>query len=298
MPVRADRPRRAGRAARRLGLPHAARDPPGLEPAQPRRDPRVRVRFRSRCRRRGVVDGARTGGGRGRVPRRDPHTSRRGRHRRPDWGGMRPLLTAGRYLLLRVGSILAVFTGCDRVRGTRRCAVARRAPDRRNDVRLPRTRRSTRSPCPRRPSSPRSSAETPCRERATPPTSPRRVVRLSFVAASIIAAVLALLSPVLPHVFTNDPAVASPRHVCAAVSRRTAVARSDRVRPRRGPDRCRRLPVPRPRRARLPGRRPADRGVVVADPLGRARRHLDRSRRVDGPACGVQRPSRAVLSRA
>ena len=33
------------------------------------------------------------------------------RHRRPSWNGMRPLLTAGRYLLLRVGSMLAVFTG-------------------------------------------------------------------------------------------------------------------------------------------------------------------------------------------
>jgi putative MATE family efflux protein len=31
--------------------------------------------------------------------------------RRPDWAGMAPLLTAGRHLLLRVGSMLAVFTG-------------------------------------------------------------------------------------------------------------------------------------------------------------------------------------------
>jgi putative MATE family efflux protein len=31
--------------------------------------------------------------------------------RRPEWAGMAPLLTAGRHLLLRVGSMLAVFTG-------------------------------------------------------------------------------------------------------------------------------------------------------------------------------------------
>jgi MATE family, multidrug efflux pump len=31
--------------------------------------------------------------------------------RRPDWAGMAPLVTAGRHLLLRVGSMLAVFTG-------------------------------------------------------------------------------------------------------------------------------------------------------------------------------------------
>jgi putative MATE family efflux protein len=33
------------------------------------------------------------------------------RHRRPSWSGMAPLMTAGKYLLLRVGSMLAVFTG-------------------------------------------------------------------------------------------------------------------------------------------------------------------------------------------
>ena len=33
------------------------------------------------------------------------------RHRRPHWAEMAPLLTAGRHLLLRVGSMLAVFTG-------------------------------------------------------------------------------------------------------------------------------------------------------------------------------------------
>ena len=35
----------------------------------------------------------------------------RARDRRPSWAGMAPLLTAGRHLLLRVGSMLAVFIG-------------------------------------------------------------------------------------------------------------------------------------------------------------------------------------------
>jgi putative MATE family efflux protein len=35
----------------------------------------------------------------------------RSRERRPSWHGMTPLLTAGRHLLLRVGSMLAVFIG-------------------------------------------------------------------------------------------------------------------------------------------------------------------------------------------
>ena len=68
-------------------LPHAARDPVRLEPGQPRRDPRVRVRVRSRCGRRGVVDGDRPGGGRRGVPRRDPDTPRLGRDPPPRLGG-------------------------------------------------------------------------------------------------------------------------------------------------------------------------------------------------------------------
>jgi MATE family, multidrug efflux pump len=35
----------------------------------------------------------------------------RAESRRPDWAGIAPLVTAGRHLLLRVGSMLAVFTG-------------------------------------------------------------------------------------------------------------------------------------------------------------------------------------------
>jgi putative MATE family efflux protein len=39
------------------------------------------------------------------------HHLRAASHRRPDWAGLRPLVTAGRHLLLRVGSMLAVFGG-------------------------------------------------------------------------------------------------------------------------------------------------------------------------------------------
>ena len=39
------------------------------------------------------------------------------------------------------------------------------------------------------------------------PRSPRRCVRLSVIAGATLAAVLVVLSPVLPHAFTADPAV-------------------------------------------------------------------------------------------
>ena len=126
------------------------------------------------------------------------------RHRRPNWVEMAPLLTAGRHLLLRVGSMLAVFTGAT--------AIAARVDDASlashqvamtlflflalvlDALSVP--------------------AQTLVAEdlgqgggdaRAISD----RVFRLSFLAASAIAVVLALLAPVLPHVFSGDDAVIS-----------------------------------------------------------------------------------------
>ena len=128
------------------------------------------------------------------------------RHRWPRWVEMAPLLTAGRHLLLRVGSMLAVFTGAT--------AIAARVDDPTlaahqiamtmflflalvlDALAIPAQtlvaeelgRRSL-------------DAEANALEIA------RRVVRLSMVAAGAIAVVIALTSPVLPHAFSNDPAV-------------------------------------------------------------------------------------------
>ena len=82
------------------------------QPRQRRARGAVRVRLRLGRARLGVVDGDRPGRRRRRLRRRRPPPPRRPRpHRRPSWRGMAPLLTAGRHLLLRVGSMLAVTTG-------------------------------------------------------------------------------------------------------------------------------------------------------------------------------------------
>jgi putative MATE family efflux protein len=124
--------------------------------------------------------------------------------RRPDWAAMRPLLTAGRYLLLRVGSILAVFTGATALvaridspsLAAHQIAVTMFAF-------LALTLDALAVP-----------AQTLVAEELGRPDGDsadiaRRVVRMSAIAGAIIAALLAVLSPVLPHVFTDDPAVVS-----------------------------------------------------------------------------------------
>ncbi|MGB0114625.1 MAG: MATE family efflux transporter [Ilumatobacteraceae bacterium] len=124
------------------------------------------------------------------------------RHRRPNWTEMAPLLTAGRHLLLRVGSMLAVFTGAT--------AIAARVDDSTlashqvamtmflflalvlDALSVP--------------------AQTLVAEDLGNGGGQARLIGdrvflLSFLAAAAIAVILALLSPVLPHVFSNDGAV-------------------------------------------------------------------------------------------
>ena len=93
----------------------------------------------------------------------------------------------------------------------------------------------------------------------------RRCVRLSTIAGLILAVALAALSPVLPHAFTDDPAVTYAGHVRAAVAGPGDHPRRRRLRLRRCADRGRRLPVPRARRPRLPpGGQPARIVTLVA----------------------------------
>ncbi len=126
------------------------------------------------------------------------------RHRWPDWAEMAPLLTAGRHLLLRVGSMLAVFTGAT--------AIAARVDDTTlaahqiamtmflflalvlDALAIP--------------------AQTLVAEELGHDGSgaaevARRVVRLSAIAASAIALVVAATSTLLPQAFSDDPAVVS-----------------------------------------------------------------------------------------
>lgn len=126
------------------------------------------------------------------------------RHRWPDWAEMAPLLTAGRHLLLRVGSMLAVFTGAT--------AIAARVDDATlaahqiamtmflflalvlDALAIP--------------------AQTLVAEELGHDGSgaaevARRVVRLSVIAATAIALVVAATSTLLPQAFSDDPAVVS-----------------------------------------------------------------------------------------
>jgi putative MATE family efflux protein len=123
-------------------------------------------------------------------------------HRWPHWVEMAPLLTAGRHLLLRVGSMLAVFTGAT--------AIAARVDDATLAAHqiamtmflfLALVLDALAVP-----------AQTLVAEELGHDGSgaadiARRVVRLSLIAATLIAAVIAALSPLLPHAFSDDPAV-------------------------------------------------------------------------------------------
>ena len=126
-------------------------------------------------------------------------------HRRPVWSVMRPLVTAGKYLLLRVGSMLAVFTGST--------AVAARVDDPTLAAHqvcislfffLALTLDALAVP-----------AQTLVAEelgrgdRATAKRLADRVVVLSILTATVVAVLLAVASPLLARAFSPDPAVVS-----------------------------------------------------------------------------------------
>ncbi len=126
------------------------------------------------------------------------------RHRRPSWTDMAPLVTAGRHLLLRVGSMLAVFTGAT--------ALAARIDDSTLAAHqiaitiflfLALVLDALAVPAQTLVAEELGHGGAGARDLA------RRVVRLSMIAAIGLAVIVAATSTLLPQVFTNDPAVAS-----------------------------------------------------------------------------------------
>ncbi len=126
------------------------------------------------------------------------------RHRWPRWVEMSPLLTAGRHLLLRVGSMLAVFTGAT--------AIAARIDDNTLAAHqitvtmflfLALVLDALAVPAQTLIAEELGHGGHGAAELA------RRVVRLSLVAAGAMSVIIAASSSLLPHLFTNDPAVAS-----------------------------------------------------------------------------------------
>ena len=115
---------------------------------------------------------------------------------------MRPLLSAGRYLLLRVGSILAVFTGATAL-------AARIDPPTLAAHQIAASMFVFLALALDALAVPAQTlvAEELGRADGDAADLSARVVRLSLMAAAVLALVLALLSPVLPHAFTDDPAV-------------------------------------------------------------------------------------------
>jgi putative MATE family efflux protein len=126
-------------------------------------------------------------------------------NRRPSWSGMAPLLTAGRHLLLRVGSMLAVFIGATAIAARvdeptlaahqiaaslfflLALALDALAIPAQTLVADELGRGSTAGAA----------------ELST------RTARLSLFVGGGLAAVVAAIAPLLPHVFTSDGAVAS-----------------------------------------------------------------------------------------
>jgi putative MATE family efflux protein len=204
---------------------------------------------------------------------------RAARQRRPDRAEMAPLITAGRHLLLRVGSMLAVFLGAT--------AIAARIDDPTlaahqiamsmflflalvlDAIAVP--------------------AQTlVAEELGRGGTGARllagRVVALSLVAAGGLAALVLATSPLLPARLQRRSRRRVTGNRRPGAARGVAGAGCDRLRRRRDPDRCGRLPVPRRRRVRVPGRGGPDRGGGVGRSVARDRRDLARPDGLDDVA--------------
>lgn len=125
------------------------------------------------------------------------------RQRRPSWTGMAPLMSAGRYLLLRVGSMLLVFTGATAIAARvdpPTLAAHQIAASMFGFLALVLDSLAI-------PAQTLVAEELGRNDRAAAADVARRSARLSFVAGLVIAAGLALVSPLLPYVFTGDDAV-------------------------------------------------------------------------------------------
>ena len=210
----------------------------------------VRVRVRLGCARLGVVDRDRPGRraaiafavARSAAGSPAPTTAARA------GAGMAPLLTAGRHLLLRVGSMLAVLGGATAVAARDRRADAGRPPDRVQRVPAPRPRRSTPWPSRPRRSSPSSWGAVDARR----PPAGRPACRAAVGGRRRRARRRRRRRP---RRCSPTPSPADDAVVARATSALwwlavVLVPAADRLRLRRRADRRRRLPLPRPRRLR------------------------------------------------
>jgi putative MATE family efflux protein len=124
--------------------------------------------------------------------------------RRPDLDGIRPLMSAGKHLMLRVGSMLAVFGGSTAI-AARVDKVTLAAHQVANSLFFFLALSLDALAVP---------AQTVVAEElgrgdvTTAAAVAKRAVRLSIVTGATLGAVLAVLAPLLPDLFTDDPAVA------------------------------------------------------------------------------------------
>ena len=124
-----------------------------------------------------------------------------------------PLMSAGKYLLLRVGSMLGVFGGSTAIAARIDERHARRPSGREQPLHLPGARRSMRWRFPPKRSWPRNSAGTTCRR---PPMSPDEPSDCRCGPAPCSASARGRTAPVLPHLFTRRPGRRSAGRQCAS----------------------------------------------------------------------------------
>lgn len=137
-------------------------------------------------------------------------------HRRPSWSGMAPLMSAGKYLLLRVGSMLLVFTGATAI-------AARVDPPTLAAHQIAASMFGLLALVLDSFAIPAQTLVADAlgrKHKGGAAEVARRSARLALVAGVLLALLLAAASPLLPHVFTGDTAVvarASPALVLLAV---------------------------------------------------------------------------------
>lgn len=131
---------------------------------------------------------------------------------RPKWSEMRPLLAAGRHLLLRVGAMLAVFTGAT--------AIAARVDEptlAAHQIAMTMFLFLALSLDALAVPTQTLVAEELGKQGASAGRTSRRAVRLSVWVGVTMAVVVAAMSPLLSRAFTNDPAVISRATVALAL---------------------------------------------------------------------------------
>lgn len=123
--------------------------------------------------------------------------------RRPRWAGIAPLLSAGRHLLLRVGSMLVVFSGATAIAARvdePTLAAHQIAVSLLLFLALGLDALAV-------PAQTLVAEELGRRSMTAAADLSRRVARLSIVTGAALAIVMAVLAPALPHAFTGDDAV-------------------------------------------------------------------------------------------